>query len=49
MQWLKELGRLIWAHKGYFLAPMLIVLVLLVILLIRFGPSSLVPFIYSGL
>jgi len=49
MHWLKELGRLIWAYKIYFLAPMLIVLFVLAFLLFRFGPSSLAPFIYTGL
>jgi hypothetical protein len=45
----KEMFYLIKKHKLYFLAPILISLVLLAILAFSIGPNALIAFIYAGL
>ena len=45
---LKEMGFLIWAHRLYFTAPLLIMLALLVLLAFYAGPAAVLTFIYAG-
>jgi putative effector of murein hydrolase len=45
----KEGYFLVKKHKFYFLAPLLIAVVLLTFLVIEIGPAAIVSFIYAGL
>ena len=45
----KEMMFLIRRHKLYFIAPLLIVLLVLVVLALYVGPTAIVTFIYAGL
>lgn len=45
---LVEMFRLVKRHKMYFLAPILVMLVLLALLAFYIGPGALVTFIYAG-
>jgi hypothetical protein len=45
----KQMGRMIRARKLYFMAPVLIVLVLLALLVFHLGPAGIMTFIYAGL
>jgi len=46
---LKETFHLIREHKIYFLAPILIILLLLALIVFYVGPSVIVSFIYAGI
>ncbi|MFZ2385604.1 MAG: DUF5989 family protein [Candidatus Omnitrophota bacterium] len=46
---LNETFHLIRKHKIYFLAPILIILVLLALIVFYVGPSVIVSFIYAGI
>jgi len=46
---LKEMMRLIKARKLYFLAPTLIILVILTVIVFHLGPATILTFIYAGL
>ncbi len=45
----KEMLHLIRAHKVYFIAPILLMLVLLTLLAFYLGPTAVLTFIYAGL
>lgn len=45
----KEMLHLIRAHKMYFIAPILISLVILTLLAFYLGPTAVLTFIYAGL
>ena len=45
----REMIFLIRTHKVYFIAPILIVLVLLVVLAFYVGPTAVLTFIYAGM
>jgi len=45
---LKEMFHMIRLHKMYFLAPILIVLILLAFLVYYIGPAAMITFIYAG-
>jgi hypothetical protein len=44
----KEMFYLIRKHKLYFLAPVLVILILLAFLVFYIGPSVIISFIYAG-
>jgi hypothetical protein len=46
---LKETFYMLKKHRAYFLAPMLIILVLLAVIVFCIGPSAIVAFIYAGI
>lgn len=46
---LKEMLYLIRAHSLYFIAPILLMLVLLALLAFYLGPTAVLTFIYAGL
>jgi hypothetical protein len=46
---LKEMAHLVWRHKLYVIAPILLVLVLLVLLAFYLGPTAFMTFVYAGL
>ncbi|HRK06363.1 MAG TPA: DUF5989 family protein [Pseudobdellovibrionaceae bacterium] len=45
---LREVGHLIREHKLYFMAPILISLILFAILFFKVGPGIIITFIYAG-
>jgi len=45
----REMAFLIWSHKLYVIAPILITLVLLVLIAFYIGPTAFLTFIYAGL
>lgn len=45
---LSETWELIKKEKAYFLAPLIIMIVVLAILIYQMGPSALIAFIYAG-
>jgi len=45
----KEMFYMIKRHKIYFLAPILILLVLLALVIFYIGPSVIITFIYAGI
>ena len=46
---LTEMVHLIRARKLYFLAPTLIILVILALLVFHLGPAAILTFVYAGL
>jgi hypothetical protein len=46
---LKEMAHLIWGHKLYVIAPLLITLAILAFLAFVLGPTAVMTFIYAGL
>ena len=44
----KESWHLIKKEKAYFLAPLVIMIVLLAVLIYQMGPAALIAFIYAG-
>jgi hypothetical protein len=47
MDFLKDLFRFLWERKAWWIAPMMLVLLLIGILLVMGGSSSMAPFIYT--
>ena len=48
MRMMREMMSLISEHKLYFLAPMMVTLVLLSVLVYYVGPTVIITFIYAG-
>jgi hypothetical protein len=46
---LREMGRLVWRNKLWFLAPLLLCLAFVVFLVYTLGPAALVSFLYAGI
>ncbi len=46
---LREIYRLIWRNKLYFLLPILLSLALLAFLVFSLGPAALITFLYAGI
>jgi len=46
---LREAAHLVWRHKAWFLAPILLALALIGFLVYTLGPAALVSFLYAGI